>query len=1249
MKLNVCRVFATLACSLFLPMAVLAQGVGATLPFTSYEAETGTVGGGATIISLTSAPTAEFSSAALEASGHAYVQLTGPGQFVQWTNNTGQPITFINLRESIPDAPAGGGITATLNLYVNGVFRQALNLNSKQSWLYEGNNNYNGNDQNPADGDPRVFFDESHTFITGAPIAPGSTFSVQEDASNTASFYYIDAIDVENPPAPLTQPANSISITSCGAVADNTPTNGAADPAAVDSTAAIQNCINQAQSQGKILWIPQGTFYLIGTQGLSAVGITIEGAGMWYSTIYREIPLPNSPGLAAAFSVTSCTIENLHIDSNAQSRATVDGGGGAMDTTGTNWLANGMWNQHVESGCWASGTGGTVENSRFTAIWADGCNLNNVSLTGTVGNNLTEKNNFFRGTGDDAMAINSVAYNDNSDGSTTTYTAMSNITFTNNTIVAPWGGKGIGIYGSTGSHVENNYISDTARYIGLGVGRFGVNGSDLHTPTVTGNVVVRSGGNGYGQGQPALQIGNGGDGQSVGIVDGATVTGNTVIDSVYDGIGFSTSTNTLLENNTVTSPWRNGIVIAPPFYAAPTGSATITDNTVTGVGVAEGNLAYVDNSSAFVATLSGNSWQGTTPVEGPYDGTPAPIPGTVLAENYDTGGQGLAYDVSSINGVGNSYRSDGVDLETTSAPGGGNDLGWTTGGQWFRYTVNVATAGTYTVTFEIAAPSAVSDAFHLANSAGTNLSGSVNLPATGGFETWSTATATVVLPAGRQVLTLDEDNGGWNYDAAVFALVPPPEGPFGGTPAAIPGTIKAENYDTGGQGVGYSVTVVDGTDNSYRSDGVDLETTTASGGGNDLGWAKTGQWFNYTVNVATAGRYTVSFLVASNDGATDAFHLSNSSGTNLTGSVNVPNTGGWETWKTVTATVTLPAGKQVLTLNQDNPEWNFYSATFATSTSTEGPFGGTAAAIPGTVKAENYDTGGQSLGYSVLSVNGTDNSYRTDGVDLETTEATGGGNDLGWAKTGQWFRYTVNVATAGTYTVSFLVASNDGATDAFHLSNSSGTNLTGSMNVPNTGGWETWKTVTATVTLPAGVQTLTLNQDNAEWNFYSATFAAAAEGPFGGTAAAIPGTVKAENYDLGGQGVGYSVLSVNGTDNSYRSDGVDLETTEAAGGGNDLGWAKANQWFRYTVNVATAGTYTVSFLVASNDGATDAFHLSNAVGTNLTGSVNVPNTGGWETWKIVTATVTLPAGVQTLTLNQDNAEWNIYSAAFAVQ
>jgi beta-glucanase (GH16 family) len=482
--------------------------------------------------------------------------------------------------------------------------------------------------------------------------------------------------------------------------------------------------------------------------------------------------------------------------------------------------------------------------------------------------------------------------------------------------------------------------------------------------------------------------------------------------------------------------------------------------------------------------------------EGPYGGTPAPIPGTVQAENYDTGGQAVGYNVTSVNGTANSYRSDGVDLEASTDTGGGYNLGWTAGGQWFRYTVNVASAGTYTVTFRVAAINAVTDAFHISNSSGTNLSGNVNVPATGAWQTWTNVTATVTLPAGQQTLTVNQDNPGWNINYVTYAAT---GGPYGGTPAAVPGTVQAENYDLGGQGVGYNVTSVNGTANSYRFDGVDLEVTTDTGGGYNIGWTASGQWFKYTVKVATAGTYTVTFRVAAVNAVSDAFHLSNSSGTNLSGSVNVPATGAFQTWTNVTATVTLTAGQQTLTVNQDNPGWNINYFSF-TSSGGEGPYGGTPAAIPGTVQAENYDTGGQGVAYLVSSSNGSANSYRPDGVDIEATTDTGGGHDIGWTASGQWFRYTVHVATAGTYTVGFRVAAPSAVTDAFHMSDASGDNLTGSINVPATGGYQVWATVTATVTLPAGQQFLTIDQDAGGWNLNWFSFTAGSGGGTGSCA-----------------------------------------------------------------------------------------------------------------------------------------------------
>ena len=369
--------------------------------------------------------------------------------------------------------------------------------------------------------------------------------------------------------------------------------------------------------------------------------------------------------------------------------------------------------------------------------------------------------------------------------------------------------------------------------------------------------------------------------------------------------------------------------------------------------------------AAFAATgATGATARAAAAADGPYGGTAAAVPGTVQAANYDTGGQGVAYNVTSANGSANSYRSDGVDLETTadtqdtSPAGGAYDLGWTTAGQWFKYTVNVATAGTYSVAFRVASP--VRDHRRAAHRQLLR-----HQPDRLGRH-----------PEHRRLRDLDHGRrqrhaAGRPADAhprpGLQRLELPRHGlhpqlgrrrlggpgndqPFGGTPAPVPGTVQVANYDTGGQGVAYSVSSTNGSANSYRSDGVDLENTadtqdtSAAGGAYDMGWTTPGQYFNYTVEVATAGIYTVSFRVASPYGITDALHIANSAGTNLTGSVAIPNTGGYETWATVTASVTLPAGTQTLTVDQDSNGWNFHYFAFTQGSSGGG--GGTGGTGP---------------------------------------------------------------------------------------------------------------------------------------------------------------------------------------------------------------------------------------------------------------------------------------------------------------
>jgi hypothetical protein len=356
-----------------------------------------------------------------------------------------------------------------------------------------------------------------------------------------------------------------------------------------------------------------------------------------------------------------------------------------------------------------------------------------------------------------------------------------------------------------------------------------------------------------------------------------------------------------------------------------------------------GRLGLVVAVVAAMTMVAGAHYAASAATDAPYGGTAAAVPGTVYAANYDTGGQGVAYNVTAANGTANSYRSDGVDLEATAdtqnnTGAGADDIGWTTPGQWFNYTVNAATAGTYTVSFRVASPYGITDALHIANAAGANLSGSVAVPNTGGYQTWTTVTASVTLPAGQQTLRVDQDSNGWNLHYMAFASTggggtPPPAGeaPYGGAAAAVPGTVQAENYDTGGKGVAYNVTAVNGSANSYRSDGVDLEATTDAGGGYDLGWTAASQWFKYTVNVAAAGTYALSLRLAAPTAVTNALQIDNAAGTDLSGVITAPATGGYQNWTTVTANITLPAGTQTLTVDQDGPGWNINYLTFATS------------------------------------------------------------------------------------------------------------------------------------------------------------------------------------------------------------------------------------------------------------------------------------------------------------------------------
>jgi hypothetical protein len=296
-----------------------------------------------------------------------------------------------------------------------------------------------------------------------------------------------------------------------------------------------------------------------------------------------------------------------------------------------------------------------------------------------------------------------------------------------------------------------------------------------------------------------------------------------------------------------------------------------------------------------------------------YFGSPLVVPGTIQAEAFDNGGEGVSYHDTTAGNSGGAFRNTDVDIETAS--GGGYDVGWIDAGEWLNYTVNVSSAGSYTAQIRVAG---FGGTMHIRFSASSNVSTSVSVPSTGGWQAWTTVNVPVTLVAGIQQMTLLFDTGGYNVDWVTVSSGAPDSGgsgggasssvstPYTGSPATIPGTIEAELFDNGGEGVAYHDTTPGNSGGALRNTDVDIEA--ASPGGYDVGWIDAGEWLQYTVNVVASGTYTVQFRVASL-GQGGTFHLE-MNGTNVSGSLTIPDTGGWQNWQTVSATVQLSSGTE---------------------------------------------------------------------------------------------------------------------------------------------------------------------------------------------------------------------------------------------------------------------------------------------------------------------------------------------------
>ncbi|SFY48385.1 discoidin domain-containing protein [Streptomyces sp. F-1] len=579
---------------------------GATLPFTSVEAESATTTG------TKIGPDYTQGTLASEASGRQAVRLSA-GQRVEFT--VPRAANAVNVSYSVPDGQSG-----SLDVYVNGTkLAKSLPVTSKYSYVDTG----------------WITGSKTHHFFDNARLLLGQSVQAGDKVAfvATSTQVTVDVADFEQVAAAGTQPSGSVSVVSKGADPSG---NG-------DSTQAFRDAI--AAAQGGTVWIPPGDYRLTSSLG-GVQNVTLQGAGSWYSVVHTS-----------RFVDQSSSAGNVHIKDFAVIGEVTERVDSSPDnfvngSLGPNSSVSGMWIQHLKCGLWLTGTNDNlvVENNRILDTTADGINLNGTARGVRV------SNNFLRNQGDDSLAMWSL------------YAPDTNSSFENNTVSQPNLANGIAIYGGTDITVRNNLVSDT-NALGSGIAISNQKFMDPFSPlsgtiTVDGNTLVRTGALNPNWNHPmgALRV----DSYDSAINATVNITDTTITDSPYSAFEFVSGGGQgyPVRNVNVTGATvqNTGTVVV---QGEAQGAATFKNVTATGVGAAGVyNCPYPANSGSFTLTDGGgnsgwsSTWSDCSTWPQPGQGNPAPDPNRNLAKGRPataTGSQDVYTPGKAVDGDANSY------------------------------------------------------------------------------------------------------------------------------------------------------------------------------------------------------------------------------------------------------------------------------------------------------------------------------------------------------------------------------------------------------------------------------------------------------------------------------------------------------------------------------------------------------------------------------------------------------------------
>ncbi len=315
-----------------------------------------------------------------------------------------------------------------------------------------------------------------------------------------------------------------------------------------------------------MVWIPPGT-YLNGGAALVAQNVTVQGAGMWRSTIQ---------GAGAAFicSGGSCQFTDLSVFGDVTLRDDAQGVHAFSGPFGGGSRLDNVWMEHFTTGPWIGQSGSAAINGmvisgcRIRDLYADGVNLN----TGT--SNTTVEQCEARSTGDDAFASWSSGGGPNA-----------NNVFQFDTVQVTWRANCYAIYGGTNNAIQDSICADTVTYPGIFIDQDFDSSPFAGTTTIARDTLSRAGGGMYGKSWGALTV----DGdQMSNAITGVQIQDVDIEDATFSGVYLLGPNDAIqdmtLTNVTIASPGTYGINVDP----SATGTATATSVVVTSPGSGTG-------------------------------------------------------------------------------------------------------------------------------------------------------------------------------------------------------------------------------------------------------------------------------------------------------------------------------------------------------------------------------------------------------------------------------------------------------------------------------------------------------------------------------------------------------------------------------------------------------------------------------------------------------------------------------------